>query len=248
MNVYLAGQDPAPFESQLEARKRLRPMILESFLQVNDKSVQLLPYYESYMLDSGAFSWLNGTLAGTQQDFKKYIDRYIRYVVDYDVKLFMEFDVDKFIGYPKVLEIREYINKETGRNAIPVWHVSRGLKDFHAMCERYDYVAIGGMCTKEIPATKMNVLPQLIRDAHTRKAKIHGLGFTRFSMLPTHHFDSVDSTAWLSGNRFGCVYQFDGKTMQKVNKPAGKRMVYKNVAVHNFAEWVKFQKWAKVHL
>lgn len=246
--MYLAGQDPSPIEKQENVRKKFRPLILESFLQVNEKTVKLLPYYESYMLDSGAFSYLNGTLSGKKQDFTKYIDRYIRYVVDYDVKLFMEFDVDKFIGYPKVLEIRNYINREAGRDCIPVWHITRGVKDFSAMCEQYDYVAIGGMCTQEFPSTKMHLIPNLIKEAHKYKAKIHGLGFTRLKLLPTHHFDSVDSTSWISGNRFGHAYRFTGKTMEVVNKPPGKQIDYKKVAVHNFIEWVKFQKWAKTHL
>lgn len=94
-------------------------------------------------------------------------------------------------------------------------------------------------------------MPKLISEAHKRKAKIHGLGFTNLAWLPKCHFDSVDSTAWTNGNRFGFLYHFDGKTMQKTPVPKGKRFasdVTKMVALNNYTEWIKFQQYAKTHL
>lgn len=79
--------------------------------------------------------------------------------------------------------------------------------------------------------------------------KIHGLGFTALASLPKYHFDSVDSTSWTTGNRFGAVYRFDGKTIVKIGKGEGQRLKdSRAVAINNFNEWVKFQKYAETHL
>ena len=84
---------------------------------------------------------------------------------------------------------------------------------------------------------------------HKNGAKIHALGFTSLDGITQYHFDSVDSTAWTAGNRFGLVYHFDGRTMQKINVPKGYRIKdSKRLALMNYIEWVKFQKYADTHL
>ena len=86
----------------------------------------------------------------------------------------------------------------------------------------------------------------MISEAHKRGAKVHGLGFTALEYLSKCHFDSVDSTAWTTGNRFGFVYRFDGRTMKKHDCPKGKRLAdSRKVALINYTEWIKFQKYAE---
>lgn len=244
MNIMLAdGESRA--DKLGEQRKKYKPYILESFLQTTEKSVKYLPYYGDYMLDSGAFSMLMGN--AKKVDLKTYVDSYIAYVQKYNVQKFFELDIDPIVGYEEVLKIRKYIAAKVGRSPIPVWHKSRGMKDFIEMCKRYKYVAIGGYVSGEFAKGEVEKFPLLIKEAHSHGAKIHGLGFTQLKYLPRFHFDSVDSTAWVSGNRFGAVYKFNGKTMVKYNKPAGMRVRNKEVAINNFVEWVKFQEYAKTH-
>lgn len=89
----------------------------------------------------------------------------------------------------------------------------------------------------------------MIRYAHQNNAKVHCLGFTKLDALIKYHFDSVDSTAWTTGNRFGHVYFFDGKTMKKINTPKRKRLAdSRKVALINYLEWIKFQQYAESHL
>lgn len=180
-------------------------------------------------------------------DLKTYVDSYIAYIQKYNVQKFFELDIDPIVGYEEVLKIRKYIAEKVGRSPIPVWHKSRGMKDFIEMCKRYKYVAIGGYVSGEFTKGEVEKFPLLIKEAHSHGAKIHGLGFTQLKYLPRFHFDSVDSTAWVSGNRFGAVYKFNGKTMVKYNKPTGMRVKNKEVAINNFVEWVKFQEYAKTH-
>lgn len=92
------------------------------------------------------------------------------------------------------------------------------------------------------------MFPQMIKEAHKNNCKVHGLGFTSLEWLPKCHFDSVDSTAWTTGNRFGFIYKFNGKTMIKVDCPEGKRLAdSRKAALQNYTEWIKFQKYAIDH-
>lgn len=119
------------------------------------------------------------------------------------------------------------------------------------MCENYPYVAIGGIVTKEIP-TKLyeKLFPWFINTAHKHGCKIHGLGYTNIKGLHKYHFDSVDSTAWLYGNMSGSVYKFDANNgiMNTTKAPKGKQLISKAVALNNFNEWVRFQKYARIRL
>jgi len=158
--------------------------------------------------------------------------------------------VDSILGYEAVKKMRAKLERETGRKSIPVWHVSRGKDEFIRMCEDYDYVAFGGLLTDGI-STKQIVkyLPWFIKTAHTYGCKIHGLGFTNLKELPNIHFDSVDSTSWLSGSRFGHVYRFDGHTIKTHKAPPGHKTAhYRQLDLNNLREWVKFQEYADRHL
>lgn len=249
MNICLAGQYKTKPEDQKQMRRSLAPFILESFIQVNPDSSSLIKHYPFYMLDSGAFSFMQGTKQYTKADFMAYVDKFIAYVNEYDIEHFFEMDVDCLLGYKKVLDLRKYINSETGKKCIPVWHLSRGKYEFEKMCDEHDYVAIGGLVSKEIAFKDYDKLPMLISEAHRRKAKIHGLGFTSMKWLSRCHFDSVDSTAWLTGSRFGYLYKFNGRSMVKIYRPPNTKMRDSTAtAVNNFTEWVKFQKWAVTHL
>ena len=245
MRVQLAGSESRT-EMLSEQKKKLRPNILDSFFNVTPVTEKYIPYYNDYMLDSGAFTMLQGN-AG-KVDLKSYIDQYVAYINKHKVKKYFELDIDPIVGYDEVLRIRNYLYEKTGVQPIPVWHKSRGLANFKQMCKDYDYVSIGGYVAHEFSKKEIEYFPQLIRYAHQHGAKIHGLGFTALKSLSRCHFDSVDSTAWVSGNRFGHVYKFNGRTMIKIDRPPGKRVKNKACAINNFTEWVKFSRYAETHL
>ena len=117
------------------------------------------------------------------------------------------------------------------------------------MCDEYDYVAVGGIVSKEITKEQYPLFVWLINEAHKRGCKIHGLGFTNLDGMAKYHFDTVDSTSWTTGNRFGAVYRFNGKTMEKFGKKRNQRLNdYYKVLKNNYIEWVKFQKYADIML
>lgn len=248
MKLYLAGVAPWR-ENGLynEAIHKHKPYILESYYYADDVTEKLLEYYGDFMLDSGAFTFMQNSKSHLNWD--EYIERYAAFVRRNNVNKFFELDIDSVVGYEQVKKYRKRLEKLSGKRCIPVWHKSRGVQEFKRMCDEYDYVAIGGIVSKEIRPEHYKILPNMINEAHSRKAKIHGLGFTSLKWLEVCKFDSVDSTAWTAGNRFGFVYKFNGRTMTKIDCPKGKRLAdSRKVALINYIEWLKFQKYAEENL
>lgn len=226
--------------------RKYHPYILESFYYCDADTERLLPYYGDFLLDSGAFTFMQGS--GTA-NFDDYVERYADFINRNHIQKYFELDVDAVTGYEKVLQYRKRLEQLTGRPVIPVWHKSRKTEEFIKMCQEYNYVAIGGIVSKEITREDYKYFPRLINIAHENGAKIHGLGFTNLGCLTNYHFDSVDSTAWTTGNRFGYLYYFDGKTMKKREPPKGHRIAdSRAAAINNYIEWIKYQQYAEVNL
>lgn len=217
--------------------------ILESYyyLRKNAEFMRLVPYFGHFLLDSGAFTFMQGNHSG-KIDWDGYVEEYASFINKFNVELFFELDIDSLVGLAEVERLRYKLESLTGKKPIPVWHKNRGKEYFIRMCEKYPYVAVGGIVTKEIPRNIYEkAFPWFIKTAHDNKAKIHGLGYTTIANLPKYHFDSVDSTAWLYGNRGGYLYKFNPRTglMEQIRVPATHRMKSRESAVHNFNEWVK---------
>lgn len=250
MQVFLAGVAPwrsgGGYDPIIKTHK---PFILESFYYADADTERLIPYYGDFLLDSGAFTFC-GTGGFNENKIEEYIEQYADFINRNKVEKFFELDVDSITGYEKVFQYRKKLERLTQKQCIPVWHISRGKEEFLRHCKEYPYIALGGY----VAAIKASdprqqaytrAYPWFIKMAHQNGAKIHGLGFTNLKGLEKYHFDSVDSTAWTTGNRFGYIYYFDGKTMKKVKSPKGKRIGdARKAALINYTEWLKFQKYA----
>lgn len=225
--------------------------ILESFyyLRKNEEFMTLVKHLGSFLLDSGAFTFMSGSHKGGI-NWDKYVEEYAAFINQWNVQLFFELDIDSVVGLTEVERLREKLEALTGKKPIPVWHRNRGKEYFIKMCENYPYVALGGIVTKEIDRKKYETaFPWFIKTAHDHKCKIHGLGYTTVANLKKYHFDSVDSTAWLYGNRGGYLYKFNPRTglLEQLDKE-GCRLKSREGAVNNFNEWVKFGKYAEIYL
>lgn len=246
--MFLAGQAPYKEEGLYEnVFSRASIYVLESFYYADEWIEKHIPLFKDFLLDSGAFTFF--TAGHKNINWEEYVDRYADFINRNNVKHFFELDIDKLIGYDKVLELRKRLEEKTGKQCIPVWHKFRGKQNFLDMCDEYKYVAIGGIVSGEITKEEYPMFTWLINEAHKRGCKIHGLGFTNLDGLTKYKFDSVDSTSWTTGNRFGAIYRFNGKTMEKYSKKPGQRLAdSRKVALNNFCEWVKFQQYADIHL
>lgn len=237
---------------------------LDSFVEVKDNEVSDCHNFEDYMLDSGLFTYMNSKGDSAHNiDWYAYADRYAAYVKRNNIKKYVELDCDAFMSYDRVKKLREYLELKVGWQCMPAWHMSRGKDDFVETAKNYKWFCIGGIVTAgaKNAAIMKRLFPYLIDEAHRHGAKVHGLGFTKTTLLPTFHFDSVDSTSWLAFAQYGSAYQFDGKKMTSISKPdnALVRDFTVDASQHNMPkgsykhylqglEWIKYQKYAKEHL
>lgn len=254
MKIFLAGDNGEKniLKAQIgESDKWLSSCnILESFyyLRKNEEFMALIKHFGSFLLDSGAFTFMTGAHKGAI-NWDEYVEEYARFINRHNTQLFFELDIDSVVGIRETERLREKLEDLTGKKPIPVWHKNRGKDYFIKMCKSYPYVALGGIVTKEIPRNIYEKgFPWFIRTAHENGAKIHGLGYTTISNLPFYHFDSVDSTAWLYGNRGGYLYKFNPQKgiMDKI-EVNNSRLKSREGAVNNFNEWVKLSEYAKIY-
>lgn len=226
--------------------------VLESFYTIQDWQVPLIPQFNDFLLDSGAFTFL-GAKKGKEIDFDEYADRYADFIKTNKVAKYFELDLDGIVGLDGTERLRKRIEHITGTQSIPVWHRNRGKQYFIDMCKEFPYVALGGLALREIPMSKFEpMFPWFIETAHKYDAKIHGLGFTNVNKLPVYHFDSVDSTTWNNGGRFGELDEYthgtilihrsvhNGEKYRRLKNP-------QDINVQNLHEWIKLIKYAKIH-
>ena len=186
MKICLAGT------TVLEANKNIlqkSKYILESFYSIKDWQIPIIKKCDLFLLDSGAFTFMNSYKG--EVNWKEYINRYADFIINNDIKYFFELDIDVLIGYGKVKEYTKYLEEKTRRRCIPVWHKSRGLEEWKRLTKEYDYVAIGGIVTKEITRKDYPVFKQLLKIAKENNCKVHGLGFTATKELSKYRFYSV---------------------------------------------------------
>jgi hypothetical protein len=246
MIVYLAG-----FKTiEKDWKKPTQDIyLLSSFWEHKTGKFGQYVIQDKHILDSGAFTFLNNK-KGKSINWEQYVISYGNFIKQNNIKLFFELDIDPIVGLKEVERLRWVLENTAGRKCIPVWHKSRGLNYWKKMCKEYEYIAIGGIVTREIKRSEYDVFYPLLKIAKENNCKVHGLGFTNLNGLKKYKFYSVDSTNWLSA-RFGTtgLYYFTGDNLKNINKPVNTRKIdLQAINMFNFTEWVKFSKYAEKYL
>jgi hypothetical protein len=237
MRIFLAGTSSYK-NTILEAFDEgiVIPYLLESFYSINKWQIDYIKYTKAFILDSGAFSFLN---KGITKDFTGYLRKYIDFINEYDVNLFFEMDIDAIVGIKRVEIYRHLIERETGKKPIIVFHRTRGKQYFLDMVQEYKYVALGGIALKDIKRDEHKYFNWFIQEAHKANCQIHGLGFTNTRDIQRYKFDSVDSTTWTSGGRFGRIFKLEGNKFKQY-KDSAHRIKSKKTSLHNLKQWINF--------
>lgn len=243
MNIYLAGSG---WDKVWRERNFFDFCRLETFFGITKKETSIIHKYKSFMLDSGAFS----LFGGKKINLNEYVDNYIRFINENNIDLFFELDIYALIGNDETNAINDRIERETKKRRIPVFHYFLGIDHYKKLCNEFKYISIGasGMYTSFWTRTHPKKLRKLIDYAHKKNVKVHGLGYTKVDMLHKMPFDSVDSTTWMNGNRYGSTFVWTGDELIQHKKRDGKRVRTQEVVVHNFFEWIKFCKHAEKNL
>jgi hypothetical protein len=255
MKLFLSSYE---IEQDLKVLTETKPLfVLGSFFYLKKCKKDYLDKYMNYVktqckdfiLDSGAFSMLSGSKNKESflEKLDSYISEYIDFINRYNIKNFIELDIDKIIGYEKVKQIREKIEKETNKKSIPVFHLTRGIEEYKKLIKNYPYICIGGIAIKDIKKKDYKkIFPTLLKMAKLQNCKVHGLGFTA-SNVNEFDFYSVDSSSWKTSIRYALIGIFDNKkriiTYKKFSKT---KKINKNLATEilivSGKEFIKFQK------
>lgn len=245
MKIFLAGHIGK--EIPKEFLKYKSPFVLQTFWDMKDWPDELcgltINTPKIFFLDSGAFSFMN---SGGNVDYERYLNSYAEFINKWDLPYFFELDLDTIIGVEETKKLTSILERKTGKKCISVFHACRGVDGWKEMIQGYKYVAIGASgITKECRWVKnKTALQALIKMAHKNDVMVHGLGYTRLSNINRTEvpFDSVDSSACLSGGRYATIYKFTGNKMISKRFP-GKIKDYKIINDYNIREWVKLQNY-----
>lgn len=245
MHLYLAGEfdlaKSVPPDQHI-------PNLLKSYYYLRDEDDETiaahLQHCDRFMLDSGAFTFLTNPNADVS-DLDSFVDGYIDFVNRWDIERYIEMDVDSRRSLAEVREWRAQMERETGRDAIPVWHPSRGRECFIRLCEEYDYIGLGGIYD-EVSPKWFKFFPWFIRQAHMRGCRIHALGFTPTKELATYPFDSLDSRSWLMGSIVASSPQhtFTGTELETVTHEGMERAGdYNEIRRANCRAWIQYARY-----
>lgn len=217
--------------------------LLESFMDLKADTKNIEKYMEwclsssGFLLDSGAYAFLRNP--SKKMDVDSYIEKYIRFIIKYNIKQYFEMDIDNVVGYEMVKEIRKKLEMMTGEQSIPVWHKDRGVDEFIKTTKDYEYVAIGGIASREITRKEWGILWELCDIAHVNNCRVHGLGFLPIDILNKKDcpFDTVDGTSW-QGHMYGNKYIYENGLLKKI-KDNGH---WKDLDLQSFIAWNDFAK------
>lgn len=124
MRLMLASLDNNVNAISLEELKLCKYALMSFFYlekSAEEKAFEILQKLnkeDRFILDSGAFTLFTSTKLNV--DFDAYLDRYIDFINKYDIKRFIELDIDSVVGYKKVLKMRKKLEEKTGKKCKPV--------------------------------------------------------------------------------------------------------------------------------
>lgn len=175
-------------------------------------------------LDSGAFSAF--TLGKTIN-----IAEYCDFIKRNQSLLEVYAGLDVIGDFQKSRTNQEWMEAQ-GLSPLPCFHFKSPLQELKRMCEKYDYIALGGLVPLALKQKTMTVWLDncfsIIK--HYWPKKIHGFGLNSFDMWTRYPFYSVDSTSWLMGGKFRHIIKFNGEKILSYSK---KNITTKSLEVMN---------------
>ena len=218
MRIFLAGFYEQNAHKWFDAETLKTACILGSYAYLNNRSFKKKynpDEIRDFILDSGAFTYIHA--AGNNVNWKEYARNYANFVKDLGIKRYVELDLDVFLGYDRVLQLRKMIEDIVGRPSIPVYHPNRTYEQLADDCKGHPYVAFG---SKKDPMEYYVMMKKVVDIVHEQGSKIHLLGVSD----PKHFLakgiagDSGDSTTWIQCSNFGyrCVLNRDTGMMDKI--------------------------------
>ena len=221
--------------------------ILQSFAYASACDCEKFCLCKDFLMDSGAFTIMNSKSSRKNFDIVQFTKEYGAFVKKWNVKDFIELDVDSVFGMQTYINCLHMLQDITGRDPIRVMHTWRGKEYYEELTKKKDFVCLGGIAgTQNMNLARSN-LQWFVDTAHKNNCKIHGLGIGTINLIRKYNFDSVDSANWCSAHRFGALLRFNGHELCKYNgsEGAGKNehIATNFVARKSLKEWESFSHY-----
>lgn len=102
----------------------------------------------------------------------------------------------------------------------PVWHSTSPISELERLCKEYDYIGIGGLVSMSLNVKAfMQHMIRVHKVADKYGTKLHGLGVTGETAMLRLPWNTVDSSSWLSGSRYGRLRLRDASMKSVAYKP-----------------------------
>jgi hypothetical protein len=174
-----------------------------------------MPYKPQVFADCGAFS------AHTQGGSVS-LDEYAQWIKDNKQHFTVYPNLDVIHDPATTIRNQKYLEKEHGLNPIPVHHFGGDWRVLEAYCEKYPYIALGGMVgSKKARPDMRRWLAKAFTIAAKHDAQYHGFGQTSDHIVRDFPFYSIDSSSWLSGVRYGQIVLWDHESKRMVTANLG---------------------------
>lgn len=227
LHAYLAGGGASGSELVLAAKNlTLRPKFLISFHYYRTKNLdewlgRLPGQTPMIFADSGAFSAHVQGVDVDVEDYAEWLHRWRHHFTTY-----VNLDV---IGDEEATAENQRILEAADLAPIPVFHGGERPAVLEGLCERYPYVALGGMVASN-DALLWRWLVRCFKTAERYGTVFHGFGQTRRKIVESLPWYSVDSSSWGAGHRFGQVQLWDPVKQTIVKVPLYDRPAIGKVA------------------
>lgn len=179
-------------------------------------------------IDSGVFTFMRRAGVTVQnknaktvkpasfEEFREFARAYVEYLKrDMDLwDWIIDLDCAELFGVEVEDRFRAGLKKLVGDKLLPVWHAQRGHEGWIKMVEEYPYVCMA-LAKGAGGRTRRNhaMVRTMIREAHARGTKVHILGMSTLEHFETYEADTMDSSSWASGVRWGEIKLSRGKVM-----------------------------------
>lgn len=195
MKILFAGTEPGDFRNIV--MRNGGKNFLNSFWTLGCGKKSPIPCGDFYLLDSGGYSARVHGFDIDVTEYAKYLNKYkIQYAFNLDV-----------LDLNKSMENLYYLTKNTNTYIMPVYHggewihkETRDLLEYYVDC--FPFIALGGIAGKEVSQKNSEKFLSYVFSKTRDKVMVHGLGCTSLNRLKKYPFFCVDSTSWMTMNRF----------------------------------------------
>jgi hypothetical protein len=200
MKIYFAGYGNGSLANDLHLKMGKTDLpILESYAYKNNV-MEAFKLTSDVFLDSGAFT------AMTQgKDIN--LDEYIAFIKEHADKVTVYAALDVIGDWRATLKNLDYMVKHDVV-PLPTYHYGEPLEVLAQFLE-FPYIAIGGAAhlrNRGLIMRWLNYAWAHITDKDGNvPTKVHGFGITSFEVMMGYPWESVDSTSWLVGGKFGQI-------------------------------------------